>query len=329
MLGLLAMFGSAVSRTFFAALWVTALGCGSSERQALDGGSPSDASPARDAGVLEDGGLTPGDGATSEDSGAPDAGSPDTGPPLELRIPPGRFTMGDAARDELEREVEITRAFMIQVAEVTQAEWNELFPTNPSGTQDDAHPVERISWYDALAYANARSAQAGLTPCYDLSACSGQPGAVGAGAAYTCPDPLQFDLTCEGYRLPTEAEWEYAARLGLDEEAECRGDADIDMPASRCGVLGYTTHPVRDRAADHNELHGMRSNVAEWVWDWFDTYRPQDVIDPLGPANRSLRVTRGGGWTFHARGCRVSHRSPRYPSCQTDSVGVRLVRTVE
>jgi formylglycine-generating enzyme required for sulfatase activity len=203
-----------------------------------------DLGTAQDAAIISDVGP-------AGDAGPLDANASDVGSLVqEVLIPVGRFTMGGAESGEVEREVQITRPFMMQVAELTQGEWQQFFNANPSGTQDDAHPVERV------------------------------------------------------------------------------GDADIDLPSSRCGVLGYTTHPVRDRLPNLIGLYGTRGNVAEWVWDWFDSYRGQNVADPLGPSGLTLRVTRGGGWTFHARLCRVTHRAPRYPSCQTDSLGIRLVRTI-
>lgn len=317
------VFRNAGCTLFVAGL--VSVGCGDSERTRQADTGPG--TTRADAGVVADAGPAPDTGIAGGDAGSLDAQTPDSGPPLEVLIPAGQFTMGDMPTDEMERQIEITRPFMMQTAEVSQADWKRFFPDNPSATQDDTHPVEGISWYDALAYANALSTEQGLTPCYDLTDCTGTPGSKGFGGAYLCSDRLQFELTCTGYRLATEAEWEYAARLGLDETAECNGDADPNVAASQCGTQGYTTHPVRARNPDGTGLYDIRGNVAEWVWDWYDTYRGQNLVDPLGPSGLTLRVTRGGGWTFHARACRVSHRSPRYPSCQTDSVGLRLVRT--
>ncbi len=306
------------------------MGCGDGERTSQADAAPrADASMVWDAGAPQDGGPAADTGVGLADVGVADAGPADSGEPeSEVLIPAGQFTMGGMGSDETERQITITRAFMMQVTEVTQDDWSQFFPDNPSTTQVGTHPVERISWYDALAYANALSSAQGLTPCYDLSDCSGRVGVVGVGAAYLCSDRLDFSLDCDGYRLPTEAEWEYAARLGFDDQALCEGDEDINLPSSRCGALGYTTHPVRSRAPDATGLYGTRGNTAEWTWDWFDSYRGQDLTDPTGPSGLSLRVTRGGGWTFHARGCRSTHRAPRYPSCQTDSLGLRLVRSM-
>lgn len=306
------------------------VGCADGARTSQADAAPRpDAAATGDAGVASDSGVVADTGVGSTDGAVIDTGPADSGEPeREVLIPAGQFTMGDMAVGETERRITITRPFMMQVTEVTQGDWSRYFSDNPSTTQVDTHPVERISWYDALAYANALSTAEGLTPCYDLSDCSGSVGVVGIGAAYLCSDGLDFSLDCDGYRLPTEAEWEYATRLGLDEQALCEGDADIDLPSSRCGALGYTTHPVKSRVPDATGLYGTRGNTAEWVWDWLDSYRGQDLTDPTGPTGLSLRVTRGGGWTFHARGCRATHRAPRSPSCQTDSLGLRLVRTV-
>ncbi|MFT7521732.1 MAG: sulfatase activating formylglycine-generating enzyme [Kiritimatiellia bacterium] len=242
----------------------------------------------------------------------------------EVLIPAGTFSMGPTGE---ERQITLTRPFWMQHTEVSQADWAALVPRNPSTTQDPAHPVERVSWYDAMFYANELSAQEGLTECFDLSECSGTPGVVGVGAAYLCPDRRTLNLDCDGYRLPTEAEWEYAAGLGAgSDEPACDGDADPDI--IYCKGSDYTTQPVTAGEADGLGMYGMRSNVGEWVWDWFDAYKGA-TTDPVGASSGTTRVRRGGGWRFNANKCRITHRTSDYPACQNDSLGLRLVRTAE
>ena len=270
-------------------------------------------------------GCTPGPADTETDPQADtdtDADSDsdhDSDTLAEVLIPAGTFSMGESGE---ERTVTLTRAFWMQATEVTQADWDALVPNNPSGGVGATLPVERISWYDAVAYANALSVARGLTPCFDLSECSGSVGVVGVGSAYLCPKVV-VDLACEGYRLPTEAEWEYAAQLDEGPAPACDGDANIDQ--FYCDGSGYTTTPVTERAPSSIGLYGMQGNVGEWAWDWYDAYK--GTTDPAGPSSGTVKVSRGGGWRFNARRCNIAWRSSEYPSCQNDYLGLRLVRT--
>jgi formylglycine-generating enzyme required for sulfatase activity len=247
-----------------------------------------------------------------------------------VRIEPGIFTMGSPA-DELGRreneeqhQVTITRAFLMKTTEVTQAEWQAVVGNNPSwfaGVWDvacgDNCPVEQVSWNDAVDYVNALSDAAGLERCYD------------ANRAFA-------GLECSGYRLPTEAEWEYAARAGtrmayytgVNTQTECVIDPNLDSAGWYCGNANNTTHPVGQKQANAWGLYDLHGNVSEWVQDWWGAYPALPVVDPVGPAAGSYRLARGGSWWNDARTARLSNRGFLGPRVGTNHCGVRPARTL-
>ena len=206
--------------------------------------------------------------------------SPDVCPAGYVRIAPGTFTMGtprgpyNRECDETKHSVTITRVFCMKATEVTQGEWQSVMGNNPSFFKDCGAncPVEQVNWDDAAGYANALSRREGLPECYAGSTFSG--------------------LTCAGYRLPTEAEWEYAARAGTT--GPTYGDRDsvawYDLNS------GGATHPVGQKQPNAWGLDDMLGNVGEWTGDWYDTY-PATVTDPTGPTTSYARVVRGGSWS--------------------------------
>ncbi len=261
-----------------------------------------------------------------------------------VTIRAGTYTMGSpsgelgASEEEIQHEVTLTRDFWMQTTEVTQGAYHALMGTNPScfqstvgdlsdpgcttGNANPSGPVETVSWFDAVSFANAWSRAEGLPECYDAS------GTVIGGATV-------YD--CEGYRLPTEAEWEYAARAGTTtatyrgnlsgDPLSCDSQPNLDPIAWFCGNSDNRTRAVGTRAANAWGLYDMLGNVSEWTSDWYGTY-PGAVTDPLGPSSGSARVIRGGSWYSYARSARAGHRDgSRGPGSRSFYLGFRLART--
>ena len=252
-------------------------------------------------------------------------------PPGYVRIAPGVFTMGSPAGElgrldvEVQHQVTITRAFWIKTTEVTQAEWLAVMGRNPSyfvlgggGAACGANcPVERVSWNDAVDYVNRISDTAGLARCYD------------ANRAFA-------GLGCLGYRLPTEAEWEFAARAGtqtafhtgVNTQLGCNNDPNLSLAGWYCGNAAGTTHPVGLKQANAWGLYDMHGNVMEWVQDWNAAYSAGAAADPLGPAAGTFRVYRGGTWSIDARYARSAFRDFNDPDGRYNDVGFRPARSL-
>jgi formylglycine-generating enzyme required for sulfatase activity len=232
-----------------------------------------------------------------------------------VAISGGSFEMG-SAEDGPIHTVTLTHAFWIGQTEVTQAQYVAATGTNPShfSTCGDTCPVEGISWQTAAIYANALTVEDGLEPCYtatgtDLSASLGS-------------DPYR----CDGYRLPTEAEWEYAARG--DESYPYSGSDAANEVAWTNENSGGTTHTVAGKGANGFGLYDMSGNVWEWTGDWYGSYASEDVVNPAGEAISSFRVLRGGDWFFATPFANVANRNYYDPGYASDyTFGLRLVRT--
>jgi formylglycine-generating enzyme required for sulfatase activity len=260
-----------------------------------------------------------------------------------ISVPAGTFTMGRTKSsglteyaDELPIHTVTLSAFYISKYEVKQSEWFSVMGTNPSSfTGDTSKPVEMVSFYDILAYCNKRSINEGLTPVYTISN-STNPTVWGTIPTInsTTWNAAICNWTANGYRLPTEAEWEYAARGGVSTPDYLFAGSDDVTTVSWYSVnSGDMTHPVGQKAANALGTFDMSGNVQEWVWDWYGAtyYASSPSTNPTGPDTGAGHTIRGGSWEQTATASRIVFRNWGSPEKGNDRVfnsrlGFRVVR---
>jgi formylglycine-generating enzyme required for sulfatase activity len=212
-----------------------------------------------------------------------------------VRVPPGSFVMGSPPGEPLRQEEErphrvtLTRAFRIAATEVTERQWLAVIPQGRSPHEGEDQPVASLSWNEAREF------------CVELSRKEGKT-----------------------YRLPTEAEWEYACRAGATANA-----TDLAAVAWYWDDSDGRTHPVALKAPNAWGLFDMLGNVAEWTMDVYAPYPREDVKDPTGPATGSTRVVRGGSWRSFPPALRCAARVGTPESYQLAHVGLRVVEEIE
>ena len=254
-----------------------------------------------------------------------------------LSICPGTFVMGCTAgqgacnSNELPvHSVTLTNNFWMSETEVTQGQWQAVMGNNPSHFSSCGSdcPVEDVNWWEALAFANAVSIAEGLAECYTLSGCTNPPGSDMECSSVSINSASGSVYDCEGYRLPTEAEWEHAARAGSD--LRFSGSNYIDDVAWNFVGSGSTVHPVATKQPNAWGLYDMSGNVWEWTWDLYGSgyYSSSPNADPEGPSSGSRRVGRGGCFHNIASESRVASRANLSPGISIHSFGFRLSRTI-
>ena len=252
-------------------------------------------------------------------------------------IPAGQFTMGSPAserqrqKDEAQHPVTLD-AFYLSPHEVSQEEYQSVTGKNPSYFKGAKLPVENISWYDAIEYANLLSKKHGLTPAYSVQGQS-----------------VTWDRAANGYRLPTEAEWEYAARAGtatvfyaggqitsrdanfegsypylIEENYVHHRNSDVVVSSNRGATM-----PVDTLAANRFGLHHMQGNVSEWCFDYYAAYDAAQTNNPAGPQSGTFRVNRGGAYNDFGKHLRSAYRSANNPLFTDRNLGLRLARNAQ
>ena len=209
------------------------------------------------------------------------------------------------------REITLSRGFYMSRFETTQHQYTELMGSNPSENGDCGDcPVENVSWDDAARFALALSQEEGLAACYTCRE-----------GGCTPIDPL---LECAGYRLPTEAEWEYATRCGQD-FVYAGGNDSFELAWTRHNAT-ESTHPVGELQPNDCGFYDLSGNVWEWVHDKFGSYANLEATDPTGPAEAEARVVRGGAWNLEPSYARVSNRRDVLEESE-NNIGFRLVQS--
>ena len=275
-----------------------------------------------------------------------------------VRIDPGTFTMGSPSsesgrdEDEVQHEVRLSTGFLMGATEVSQGLWLSVMGSNPASGKDyqgvtlegSEYPVVYVRWCDAVVFANKLSERDGLEKAYTLP----------AGFSATMSDDrckeqsgsVRWNRDANGYRLPTEAEWEFAARAGgrdlyagTSSQSEMCGYGNVNNPSVKskfdwnhdafpCEDGHTTLAPVGSFRANPWGLHDMSGNVWEWCWDWYGDYATNANVDPYGASTGSSRVNRGGSWVNIPATVRVANRSRGAPSGSSRNLGLRLVRSL-
>ena len=232
--------------------------------------------------------------------------------PTMVLIPTSEFMMGalpndkEAYDDEKPlHKVRITKDFYVGKYPVTQTLWESVMGNNPSYFKGANRPVENVSWFDCVEFCNKLSKLEGKELVYTING-----------------ENVTYNWGAKGYRLLTEAEWEYCARANQD--TLYSGSNNPDEVAWYRENSGFKTYPVGQKKPNGFGLHDMSGNIWEWCWDWYGEYSTENQSNPTGKSTSSRRVGRGGGWRYSPRDLRVSNRVRHGPTYRFRDLGFRL-----
>ena len=234
-------------------------------------------------------------------------------------VPKGSFVMGAVVGDNMAEEdekcqhtVTLSHPFWVADSPVTQMLYRSILGKNPSRFKNEDNPVEMVSWFDAIQFCNALSLRENLQPCYEVKSEE--------------DEDVRWDRQANGYRLLTEAEWEYVARSG-GVQVYAGSNESMDV-AWFSGNSSGTTQPVKKKDPTLWGLYDLSGNVWEWCWDWFAEYVDGNATDPIGPKEGRGRSFRGGSWAVPEKMVRTSQRGAERPHNRMNGLGFRVARNI-